>query len=85
MGYWGLDKQRSPMGGDEGDNVNELRTCPFCGSEAEITHDPMFGSDNPTEYYRVQCKNKDCSMGNPDALFDSKEQIIEEWNTRPYE
>lgn len=60
----------------------ELKPCPFCGNEAEIIHEPMFGSDNPAEYYKIRCKGDDCAMGSPDALFDSSDQIIEEWNIR---
>ena len=60
----------------------ELKPCPFCGGKAVINHDTMFGSDNPTEYYRVYCTNDECSMGCPDALFDSEEEIIKDWNTR---
>jgi hypothetical protein len=59
----------------------KLKDCPFCGSEAILTHESMVGSDSLDEFYRIECTNEDCAMGNPDCLSDDK-SIIEDWNTR---
>lgn len=56
--------------------MKELKPCPFCGSEAEIIEPDCDG------YYRVICKNNNCSMGYPDAWYDSKEELTRDWNTR---
>ena len=64
----------------------ELLPCPFCGSEAELIHSEMFGSDSLSQYYSVACTNKNCDMGKPDCFYDSgennKKAIIKAWNTR---
>lgn len=59
----------------------DLKPCPFCGSEVELVLAPSFGSDNPTEYWRIYCK---CDLGTPDALYPEcdKEKLIEAWNRR---
>lgn len=51
--------------------TDELRVCPFCGSEPEV-----FEGFNPA---LVQCVNPDCIA----AEFDGME--IDKWNDRPIE
>lgn len=55
--------------------TENLKRCPFCGSEAEI-----IGYDNGT--YRCVCLNCVCAQ---DMFFDSPEESAEEWNARPIE
>jgi len=54
----------------------ELKACPFCGSEAFIWR--------IATGYKVSCK-KDCVTMPPrhDMGFTSKEEAIKAWNTRP--
>ena len=58
----------------------ELKLCPFCGSNATILEQQS--GDNPKIYFRVNCLNINCSMGYPDAWYDDKSELIEDWNTR---
>jgi hypothetical protein len=55
--------------------VNELKPCPFCGSEAHwaATH----GGDDSHE---IQCSNQDCCI----VLFAgaTAEETRKSWNTR---
>ena len=70
---------------EESKNNQLLKPCPFCGKEAELKQDPLFGSDNPEEFITISCTNNDCIMSNGiDALYDaiSREQVIIDWNTR---
>lgn len=55
--------------------MTELKSCPFCGSEASL-HD---GEDAPFKY-RIICKNSDC-LCMTDAWI-TKEEAIETWNRR---
>lgn len=59
----------------------DLLPCPFCGERVELRLESSFGSDNPTEYWRIYCS---CPMGSPDVLYDvnQKENIIKDWNRR---
>lgn len=61
-------------------NNKELKPCPFCGGDAEI-HKCQSG-DNDSIYYRVACANEKCSMGNPDAWYENKIELVKDWNTR---
>lgn len=65
--------------------TEQLKRCPFCGSEVKLRLEPIFGSDCPDEFYRISCPT--CDMGCPDALYDSdnKDEIIKKWNTRTLE
>ena len=56
---------------------DKLLPCPFCGGEAETT----FICDG--RYNQIKCKTPKCIM-NVDlpALYGSKEEAIEKWNTR---
>lgn len=51
--------------------MTELRKCPFCGGEAEIS-----------TYYFIEwyigCGECSCDLG----VFDTKEEAIEAWNKR---
>lgn len=50
----------------------ELRKCPFCGGEAEIWEDKVFGTFVP------QCKECTAQHGR----YTSRERAVEAWNTR---
>ena len=57
--------------------MTELKRCPFCGGEAEITT----GIPNFTGYFDlnvVECKKCHCQTGE----FETRQQVIERWNTR---
>ncbi len=51
--------------------LNELKPCPFCGSEAELYEDY-------TGFWVVQCKK--CGMGT--LCRKQQRSVIKEWNRR---
>ena len=53
----------------------EIKPCPFCGSEPRIIHDIL---GHPWAQYRAVCTSKACR-----APFDDKDEAIEAWNKRP--
>ena len=58
--------------------MNELKPCPFCNREAEITQCQY------NDYY-VTCKNCGCQLGQDGVAyndFGTKEEAIKAWNTR---
>ena len=50
----------------------ELKPCPFCGGDAEIT--------KWHEGYFVECKKQRC--GGTIGAYKTEEEAIEAWNTR---
>lgn len=61
----------------------ELKPCPFCGEE----HICLFESyDDNGPCFVVGCVSKDC-LGHVATSwhFDTKEEVINAWNTRPTE
>lgn len=50
----------------------ELKPCPFCGGEAEIT--------KWHEGYFVECREQSC--GGTIGAYKTEEETIEAWNTR---
>ena len=57
--------------------MNEkLKPCPFCGGEAEIVEDRLYGED----YYAGRCKS--CAAT---SIFEfTKEEAVDKWNRRNY-
>ena len=53
--------------------MEELKPCPFCGSEAEYYSD--------CEMVKVRCSNYDCWCQLV-TWFDEPEEAAEEWNRR---
>jgi len=53
-----------------------LKSCPFCGGEAEITPNIFL-----SEYFQVNCRNFGCqgAVGNG---YRNKHVAIDAWNTR---
>ena len=60
---------------------DKLLPCPHCGGEAYVKVEPILGSDCTTEYSKVGCK--ECF--DLDALFETKQQAIDAWNSRRVE
>lgn len=52
----------------------ELKPCPFCGSEASI--------NSGTEDHYVVCRNDDCAAALIARSFASAEEAIAAWNRR---
>lgn len=52
----------------------ELKTCPFCGSEASII--------SGTEDHCIICRNDDCVAALVARSFSSPEEAIAAWNKR---
>lgn len=58
--------------------MNDLKQCPFCGSDAEM----VVGHGSLTiNKYVVVCKNEDCSAS-VGIFSKSREEAIESWNRR---
>lgn len=57
--------------------MNDLKPCPFCGSEAEII-------DYKDEYLEqiVTCRNSFCKVNPNTHFFETREEAIEAWNRR---
>lgn len=53
----------------------ELKPCPFCGGEAEVSYGYTFGAEYQ---YQPNCTKCYCSLG----IYDSEEEAIEAWNRR---
>lgn len=52
--------------------IKDLKSCPFCGGEAEIT--------KWHEGYFVECREQRC--GGTNGAHVTKKSAIEAWNTR---
>lgn len=59
---------------------NDLKPCPFCGGEAELTGRYIKGGANNYQYF-IRCKR---CKARPQAYntFRKSERAIEEWNRR---
>lgn len=60
-----------------------IKSCPFCGSKAEIIEQPPTGPLNTL--YRVQCSGLGHTPYNHEAMtnyFPTKQEAIEAWNQR---
>jgi Lar family restriction alleviation protein len=58
----------------------ELKTCPFCGGEAEVIEDEEPCYYGSSSVYRVECKKCPTSFGG--WHFNNKQQAITAWNKR---
>ena len=58
----------------EGEAMEELRSCPFCGEEAFCGHD--------AQGWAVLCPSMQCDVSPTTTYHDSEEQAIAAWNTR---
>ena len=59
--------------------MTKLKTCPFCGGEAEIT--VGYGFNKKPMLYTPHCKNEYC-QGYACRAYESKKLAISMWNTR---
>jgi len=64
----------------------DLKECPFCKKPGKLFKAPLFGSDNPYEYYDIGCETEDCFMGGGTGGYAADEKEIEDliktWNNR---
>lgn len=62
----------------------ELKPCPFCGSEAALWEFPQathtYINPKKTTYYKAKCMNPDCNVWHPS--WDDPQVAIDRWNTR---
>lgn len=59
--------------------MEELKPCPFCGSEADIKCEGK-------NAWSVECMNEHCGVFLPtDSWYISRENAIKAWNTRPFD
>lgn len=59
---------------------NNLKSCPFCGSEAKIIYLQPEYCKNESERYFVTCLNRNCGIHGRRA--DTEKGAIENWNKR---
>lgn len=72
--------------------MNELKSCPFCGSEVELEKIPLWYGNGRgyKDYYefKIRCKKCGCRVDQPgnDSVYRSEEEAkknaIEAWNRR---
>lgn len=69
---------------DRPEKLNELKPCPFCGSEAELLTLPARPSQSHERkpLYTVACFNPNCEMSPNTPPIESKEDAIDIWNRR---
>jgi ssDNA-binding Zn-finger/Zn-ribbon topoisomerase 1 len=58
--------------------MNELKPCPFCGSEVTLVYWKA-----AAEWF-IRCPNGDCIFNNLDDN-DGPERLVREWNNRAYD
>ena len=58
----------------------ELKPCPFCGTPA-VVHITEY--DRGSETYTIDCSHMNCG-GSP-GVYDSSEEAVNQWNSRPLE
>ena len=60
----------------------ELKACPFCGSEARL----MIKESQYDTNYDIQCTDDKCYLSEgADWYFDTEEEAIQAWNRRSQE
>lgn len=66
----------------------ELKSCPMCGSKAELKESYYLESERPYSY--VHCTNETCSLSQNAAHFSgnskerNSEKAVESWNKREH-
>lgn len=58
--------------------MEELKNCPFCGSNEILVHTAHFAMDNGPRYH-VRCKRCPCELT---WSFTSMEDLTAAWNRR---
>lgn len=58
--------------------MEELKPCPFCGSEAKICH----AKAPEREWYTVYCPTGKCGVNVETLAYDIQEEAIKTWNKR---
>lgn len=61
---------------------DRLKTCPFCGEDAEIGYFPPDESINARERFYVGCSNEECGCELIDREFKTLDAAIMAWNRR---
>lgn len=56
----------------------ELKPCPFCGADAVVEH-------GDASYWVSPCCPGSCTVELETSWFDTREEAIAAWNTRPVE
>lgn len=58
--------------------TEQLKPCPFCGSEAELRFSE---GESGKRYYWIPCKKCSCCQ----TIFDTPQEAVSAWNNRPIE
>lgn len=56
--------------------MRELKSCPFCGGEAQISDGGYSG-----KCFATRCQNERC-VAHGQAVYETEEEAIAAWNTR---
>lgn len=59
---------------------NNLKKCPFCGSESKVVYLMPEYCKNESERYFVACMNRDCGIHG--RRPDTERGAIDNWNKR---
>jgi hypothetical protein len=65
--------------------LEALKSCPYCGKEAEVKEVEDDNGDSPSTYsWKIGCDTEDCfcNLYNSSPPFSSKGDAIHAWNTR---
>ena len=66
---------------------NELKPCPFCGSEVQLAINGLVYKRHGWKAYVIVCTNWNCicATGIGDSQFETEEEAAKAWNRRYYE
>lgn len=59
----------------------KLKTCPFCGGEAELCQQRQIGKPD-FGFYTVACKTCDCPMYSGASSYPTEYDAVTAWNRR---
>ena len=62
--------------------MNDLKLCPFCGSEALIDRVNVGADYKPWYWWTVHCANRECVCADLCHEYETEAKAIEAWNTR---
>ena len=62
--------------------MNEVKSCPFCGSAAEMINDDTTTYGFKTPNWAIRCTMEDCIAYDIEPRYTEYESAIDDWNCR---